>query len=188
MWLFTKIGMFSVCAAHKKAGLVDKTPSKDLLRIRGRWIEHMVALKERFKVELAGCEIVTSTNADYRFYIVAPKTAVSKIVAEFAMEINYTKCKPVFQTGKGYHNAAMAVWQILYDCQVVQFGPGPYSAGFKSTRGFAPGDLAVHAGKRGNLRGTGKKGVAELVRNTRGPVVGAKDEFEDPYAYRVDQF
>jgi hypothetical protein len=68
MWLFTRYGFYSIACARQANGSVDP----DALMIRARVAAHLRDLQRRFPA-LAGKEIVTLPDRDYRFRLIVPK-------------------------------------------------------------------------------------------------------------------
>lgn len=82
MWLFTKIGFFSV--------VKDIGTAEDVLMIRARLKQDLVKFKVQYKVPES---IIESPKADYPYRMFVAKELVSVIVKEMVDGIDYANFK-----------------------------------------------------------------------------------------------
>jgi hypothetical protein len=117
MWLFTRYGFYSIACAHRP----DGSPDPDAVMIRGRSLDHLENLQQRFAT-LAGVEILNSPQRDYRFRIIVPKDAWTAVVGELAAEQQWSNFKRETgryqgREGAAYVRALHEVWQVMADFQ-----------------------------------------------------------------------
>jgi hypothetical protein len=89
--------------------------------VRARNRDHLRNLQKRFP-KLAGAEIVTLPNRDYRYRLIVPKSVWVAALAELAEEQEWTNFKNQVakhqgHAGEAYKNALRAVWEIMYGSQ-----------------------------------------------------------------------
>src|SRR5690242_9786528 len=77
MWIFTRYGFYSIASAHRPDGSADP----DTVMVRARRQVHLQRLQARFPA-IAGAAISTSDERDYRYRILAAKTAWVSVVSE----------------------------------------------------------------------------------------------------------
>ena len=122
MWLFTQYGFYSVVCARDLSPTTANSPSgiaKDTLMVRARVRRHLEDLQKRFP-ELAGCEILTTLNTDYRFRLVVSKTDWVQVADQLAKEIDYGNFKSRVHTLTGdaeYMHALHEVWAVMEKLQ-----------------------------------------------------------------------
>jgi hypothetical protein len=117
MWLFTRYGFFSIACARAKDGSLD--PKTVMIRARRKG--HLDALQNRF-TEIAGLEVVSLPDRDYRYRLIAPKEIWVSGVSQLAEEQNWSNFKNEaarFQGADGadYSDALHRVWGVMYDFQ-----------------------------------------------------------------------
>jgi hypothetical protein len=118
MWLFTRYGYFSVASANKPDGKIDP----QTLMVRARRISHLRTIVKRFP-SLAGVEIVTWKERDYRYRIVVGKTVWSEIVDQMVKEQEWSNFKDEaakYQDGldSNYLHALHRVWSVMNNLQL----------------------------------------------------------------------
>ena len=119
MWLFTRYGFFSVACAYGSDGTIDS----QMLMVRGRRAAHLRNLIERFP-SLAGIEIVTLQDRDYRYRIFLAKTIWAEIVGELVKEQDWSNFKneaAEYQDGSDLGatiHALHRVWSVMNDLQL----------------------------------------------------------------------
>jgi len=114
MWLFTQYGFYSVVCARDLAGNPARV-DPDTLTVRARCRRHLELLQKRFP-QLATLEIADSTNTDYRFHVVVPKTVWAEVVRELTVEIDYGNFKERAHSRSGdgkYVDALHDVWEVM---------------------------------------------------------------------------
>jgi hypothetical protein len=115
MWLFTRYGFYSIACARQVNGSVDP----DALMIRARVAAHLRDLQRRFPA-LAGKEIVTLPDRDYRFRLIVPKEIWADTLAALAREQDWSNFKnevAQFHGRDDYERALHEVWRVMYDLQ-----------------------------------------------------------------------
>jgi hypothetical protein len=117
MWLFTRYGFFSIACARKPDGTVDE----QTILLRARQKGHLEKLTARFP-KLAGAEIFTTPERDYRYRLVVPKSLWVDIAVELAEEQTWSNFKNEatrFQgwDSKDYIHALHEVWSVMYSTQ-----------------------------------------------------------------------
>lgn len=113
MWIFTKYGFYSVACANKP----DGSPDTETVMVRARRIVHLRSLQKRFD-SLAGGEILTWPNRDYRYRLIVPKASWVVIIGELAQEQEWSNFKneaAKYQgtSGKEYVRALHGVWSVM---------------------------------------------------------------------------
>jgi hypothetical protein len=124
MWLFTRYGFYSIACARKPDNSIDQ----DLLMIRVRRRDHLESLQQRFPA-LAGSEIVTLPNRDYRYRIIVRKGMWVGIVTELAQEQDWSNFKNEVARHQGargldYVDALHEVWRVMLALQRGDVGMG----------------------------------------------------------------
>ena len=114
MWLFTQYGFYSVvCARDLAANPARIDP--DTFMVRARSQRHLEALQKRFP-QLTAFEITVTSNTDYRFRTVVPKTVWAEVVRELTAEIDYGNFKDRAHRQAGdprYVEALHDVWEVM---------------------------------------------------------------------------
>lgn len=125
MWICTEIGFFSATAAYTSE--TDKRPSPDKIMVRARLRRHLENLKTAFP-SLRKYDILETTNRDYFFRIIVPKSEWKGIVGELVDFVDYTNFKgAVAKTGDlEYCDALHAMWGNHYAMQRRVHGSGIY--------------------------------------------------------------
>lgn len=88
--------------------------------IRARVAAHLRKLQKRFPA-LAGEEIVTLPDRDYRYRLILSKEVWANAVSELAREQDWTNFKNEvarFSGRDGYECALHEIWRVMYDLQV----------------------------------------------------------------------
>jgi len=101
MWLFTKHGFYSVV----------KHESKELFMVRARCRGH---LEKLIDVCSLSENVVETPDNDYRFRITVGAAALSLIVEDLAMEIDYPNFKDACKKDVAYHSALHTVWNAMW--------------------------------------------------------------------------
>jgi hypothetical protein len=117
MWLFTRYGFYSIACASKPNG----SPDARTVMVRARCSAHLQDLKKRFPT-IAGAEIVTLPNRDYRYRLLVPKNVWAGLVAELASEQEWSNFKNEVErfqgtVGSDYSAALHRVWSIMFSLQ-----------------------------------------------------------------------
>lgn len=135
MWLFTKVGFFSVVQKDEQRGT-------ELLTVRARAAGDLHALRATYLPELGGVEFLT--GSDYQYRAVATRSAVARASSRIALDIDYANFKEVVSTAQGaarahcYHR----VWRALLPlAEPVPAHPAP-------TETHARGELTVGVRRR----------------------------------------
>jgi len=114
MWLFTQYGFYSVVCARDLAGNAARI-DPDTFMVRARCRRHLESLQTRFP-QLASLEIADTSNTDYRFRVVVPKTVWAEVIRELTGEINYGNFKDRAHRQAGdplYVEALHDVWEVM---------------------------------------------------------------------------
>lgn len=108
MWLFTRLGFFSVVANRDNPGY---------LLVRARMPGDLEALKSRHLPELG--PIAETPERDYRFRASVGNKPFAAAVGRIAEDITYTNFKNEVKHVQGDQRAAWYsdVWSIMYDMQ-----------------------------------------------------------------------
>ena len=117
MWVFTRYGFYSVACASRPDGSLDE----ETVMVRGRLKDHLRNLCNRFSA-IAGAQIVTMANRDYRYRVIVPKGVWVQILAELAEEQAWSNfkdeaCAHQGQEGASYVRALHDVWGIMHRLQ-----------------------------------------------------------------------
>lgn len=106
MWLFTKVGFFSVVRA-------PKTPGH--LQVRARFRDDLVALKKAYLPTLT--RIVSTPERDYQFRSFVKKEAFAKALASMVLDIDYDNFKSKVAQDRGSETAHLysQVWMTMAD-------------------------------------------------------------------------
>jgi hypothetical protein len=113
MWIFTRYGFYSIaCASHPNGSLDPQT-----LMVRARRVSHLKSLQKRFPV-IAGAEIMTLPNRDYRYRLIVPKAVWAGISAELVQEQEWSNFKSEVArnqaaVGSDYVHALHRVWSVM---------------------------------------------------------------------------
>lgn len=114
MWLFTQYGFYSVVCARDLAGNPARV-DPDTFMVRARCRRHLESLQKRFP-QMASLEIADTTNTDYRFRVVVPKTVWAEVVRELIAEIDYGNFKDRAHSRSSddrYVDALHDVWEVM---------------------------------------------------------------------------
>ena len=87
--------------------------------IRARRAAHLSNLQKRFPA-LAGGEVLTLPNRDYRYRLVVSKEVWTGTLAELAREQDWANFKDEAAKFNGhdeYVNALHKIWSVMYDVQ-----------------------------------------------------------------------
>ena len=89
--------------------------------VRARRKDHLRNLQKRFTV-LAGAEIATWPNRDYRYRLIAPKSVWVSVLAGMADEQEWSNfkneaAKRQGKSGREYLNALHDVWEAMHRLQ-----------------------------------------------------------------------
>lgn len=99
MWIFSKTGFVSA-VEHRD------DPSLIMLRARAR-----KDLGPFLKVP--GTKVNITPDADYKYRVILPKDAFSKILSSMASDIDYPNFKNAVHGDPGRDNAYMHVWSAM---------------------------------------------------------------------------
>jgi hypothetical protein len=118
MWCALRYGWYSIACAQDSDGKLDP----DTVMIRARRKAHLQNLQKRFP-EIASVEVLVTPRNDYRFRLILPKSQwSSSILAEMAMEQDYSNFKGETarwqgSAGTDYVRALHQVWEVMYRLQ-----------------------------------------------------------------------
>ena len=89
--------------------------------VRARRAEHLRNLQARFPA-LAGAEILTLFDRDYRYRLIVPKRVWASALAEMAKEQEWSNFKRQVskhqgKAGADYTHTLHQVWEIMYRLQ-----------------------------------------------------------------------
>ena len=117
MWLFTRYGFYSVACASQPSGSIDP----GTVMIRARRAAHLSNLQERFP-SLAGKEIVTLPDRDYRYRLIVAKELWAVALSELGREQDWANFKNEVARYQGdadpwYVHALHDVWSVMYNLQ-----------------------------------------------------------------------
>ena len=101
MWVFTKYGAFSAGCVSRAAEGDSQGDDVELIEIRAFAVQHLDALKRRFRAELSHCEIVQGGGADCPSHLSLPKTVWAQILMHLAAEIEYGDLKTEVASHQG---------------------------------------------------------------------------------------
>ena len=111
MWLYTKLGFFSI---------VHKPPcKKDELLVRTRCREDLEALSKKLSQasDFKGT-IVESTDSDYAYRIVIPRSILAPLIASQIMNLDYANFKATIPyNDEPRHEAYFKCWEVMNDWQ-----------------------------------------------------------------------
>ena len=113
MWIMTPYGFFSVVCAHATGPTASYGEAHpELMMIRSRNRNHLVALKSRF----SGLpDIDEKSGTDYPCRITAPRADVLRVMASMAEDVDYTNFKneahKVSPNDKPFHTFLMSIWR-----------------------------------------------------------------------------
>jgi hypothetical protein len=117
MWIFTRYGFFSIVNARRR----DGSPDPGTVMVRARRMSHIRQLVQRCP-SLAEAEISTTLHRDYRYRIVAAKTAWTEALAVLGEEQNWCNFKSEAARHQGaggtdYVHALHSVWSVMNEFQ-----------------------------------------------------------------------
>jgi hypothetical protein len=117
MWIFTRFGYFSIASAQKEDGSLDP----NTVMVRARQKAHLHNLQKRFP-EIAATEIRVTPKNDYRYRLILPKAQWAHMLAEMAMEHEWSNFKDEAARYQGrdgidYIDALHQVWAIMIKLQ-----------------------------------------------------------------------
>jgi hypothetical protein len=117
LWIFSIYGMYSIACARKPNGSLDP----DNVMVRARRADHLRNLQKRF-LAMAGADIVTLPNRDYRYRLIVPKSNWAAALAEMAGEQKWSNFKDQVakhqgRAGAAYTRALHDVWETMYQLQ-----------------------------------------------------------------------
>jgi hypothetical protein len=122
MWIFTKLGFFSVVCARQGDGKRGQPIDATRLMVRARLRNHLEALRERWPVDLGRCDIQTFTGTDYAYRMFVDKQAWARVLSELSLETDYDNFKSAVASqqgvsGRAYERALHDVWSVMYGSQ-----------------------------------------------------------------------
>lgn len=111
MWLFTKVGFFSVVQSSEpqpKLGL-------DALSVRSRIEGDLESLRAAYAPTLSETVILPGRDYPYRAYI--SKEAFAEAMCRAALDLDYDNFKSMVAKVQGYERAHLysSVWGVMYD-------------------------------------------------------------------------
>jgi hypothetical protein len=117
MWLFTRYGFYSIACARKPDGSIDG----ETVMVRARRMSHLKSLQARFP-GLAGLEILTWPDRDYRYRLMVAKPEWAGMISELAQEQDWSNFKNEAARHQGdagaeYIHALHRVWSIMASFQ-----------------------------------------------------------------------
>lgn len=115
MWLFTRYGFYSIACASRPNGSIDP----GTVMIRARRAAHLRNLQERFPA-LAGAELATSPNRDYRYRLIVSKETWVAALSELGREQDWANFKNEVARFNGrddYEAALHRIWKVMYSVQ-----------------------------------------------------------------------
>ncbi len=111
MWLYTKLGFFSI---------VYKTPcKKDELLVRSRCRQDLEALSKKLSQssDFKG-EIIESKDSDYSCRIVVPRAILAPFIADLMKNLDYANFKGTIPyNDRLRHDAYFKCWDAMYEWQ-----------------------------------------------------------------------
>lgn len=111
MWLYTKLGFFSI---------VHKPPcKKDELLVRTRCGEDLETLSKKLSQtgNFKG-EIIKSTDSDYAYRMVVPRSILAPFVATLVMNLDYANFKATIPYNDELrHEAYFKCWEVMNEWQ-----------------------------------------------------------------------
>ncbi len=118
MWIFSRLGFYSIACARNKDGSLDTST----VMVRARRKAHLQNLQKRF-LEIAATEIRATPKNDYGYRLIIPKAQWAQMLADMAMEQEWSNFKKEAacyqgQTGADYVGALHKIWAIMYDLQL----------------------------------------------------------------------
>lgn len=117
MWIFSIYGMYSIACARKPDGSLDP----ETVMVRARRADHLRNLQDRFPV-IAGADVVTLPNRDYRYRLMVPKSNCAAVLVEILSEQKWSSFKDQVakhqgRAGAAYTRALHDVWETMYHLQ-----------------------------------------------------------------------
>lgn len=120
MWIFTKLGFYSVVLAKQGDGGYYQPIDPDRVMIRARRRQHLLNLKEEFDL-LASSQIIENESTDYRYRLICSKKTWADIMKVFVIGIEYAnfknECSKGELTDHQYSYALHDVWEVMYKTQ-----------------------------------------------------------------------
>jgi len=111
MWLYTKLGFFSI---------VHKPPcKKDELLVRTRCREDLEALSKKLNQssDFKGT-IIESSNSDYAYRMVVPRSILAPFMAAMVMNLDYRNFKATIPyNDQPRHEAYFKCWEVMNEWQ-----------------------------------------------------------------------
>lgn len=125
MWIFTPFGFYSV---------VKKDPKSDVLNVRARAREDLIALEEF----LGPVKIIELGFTDYRYRIEVKQETWAKVMAEVTMRLDYSNFKDTVKKRQGADRAGLysRVWSVMYDLQPSRRGWSGDQSSFAFLRSY----------------------------------------------------
>lgn len=124
MWLFTKLGFYSVVCARLDGG--HGRPDPNRLMVRSRRVEWLARLQDEFPDVLGVLPIHESPSADYAARIFVDKIVwAEKVMPKLALMIDYDNFKGELTRSKQheYHDACSGVWSVMHRLQKRRTAP-----------------------------------------------------------------
>ena len=119
VWIQSTHGAFSINVADTAPG--SGTPDSAVLMIRARRRLHLQNLSAAFPT-LADFSISETQGGDYRWRLVAPRSAVAEVAASLVLSIEHKNFKAacsarVADLGQDYIAALHKIWSTLAELQ-----------------------------------------------------------------------
>lgn len=115
MWLFTRLGFYSVTCPQEGEGL-----DVNRVQVRARSKEHLKRLQESYEEELGLFPIVETSDRDYICRMFVPKEVWAKVVMDLVWTIDYNNFKDVVHDdadNEEYSWALGRVWLTMFTFQ-----------------------------------------------------------------------
>ena len=117
MWIFSIYGMYSIACARRPDGSLDP----ETVMVRARRADHLRNLQKRFPA-VAGADVVTLPNRDYRYRLIVPKSNWAAVLVEMVSEQKWSNFKDQVAKHQGhagavYTRALHDVWETMYHLQ-----------------------------------------------------------------------
>jgi len=108
MWLFTKVGFFSISEPREEPGRIQ---------VRARVEGDLESLRNKYLPELT--ETVRLQGRDYPYRGYCSKPELSKAVAKIAMDIDYSNFKNEVEKtqGRPREEVYAQVWRVMYNAE-----------------------------------------------------------------------
>jgi hypothetical protein len=161
MWIFSVLGFYSIACGRKGDGSLDP----DTVMVRARRKQHLENIRKRFPA-VSKSKIICTSNCDYRYRIVIPKSTWIGILSELAEEQTWSNFKDEVSRRQppgdsAYVRALHDVWWTMLNLQTDPKPPKPRNLTNLSSGG--PQIRARKGSKRRKvdfLRNPGKNGPA----------------------------